>query len=43
MRWTTWTYDPECAGDSSMGWGEYPSETAYSYCQKCVNEFKKND
>ena len=35
-------HHPECSGESSQGTGEYPSEDAYSICQKCTNTQNQN-
>ena len=28
----------ECSGDNSPGFGEYPDESAYSICERCLKK-----
>lgn len=35
-------HHPGCSGDSSEGWGEYPSENAYSVCKNCIRKAEAN-
>lgn len=31
-------HHPKCSGDNMEGFGEYPHETEYSICKKCIKK-----